>query len=223
MKFFQIEKSSERKVIGREYPQIQTSGGTVNAKAPDSYYNVYSNVFPDFIPNLNYLVLHEDAILTDVLSAAVISSGFIVNEKVKNVLSQHKLPPHKFYPATIEHRGVFYQNYSWFFYVCDVLDYINYQQTEFYIGDFFGKKIESCENITSSNLLRSLMEVLPFGRAVNSSLVYFNEQLSEQLDLFKVSFGNYGTYVSEALYDALSTNSISGIELLTAKKVASAI
>jgi hypothetical protein len=110
MKFFHIKTSSERKVIGPQYPQIQTSDGTVDAKAPDSYYNVYSNVFPVFIPNLNYLVLHKQAILTDVLSAAMIRPGFIVNEKVKNILSQHKLPPHKFYPATIEHKGVFYQN-----------------------------------------------------------------------------------------------------------------
>lgn len=58
-----------------------------------------------------------------------------------------------------------------FFYVCDVLDYINYQQTDFYVSDFFDRNIETCEDITSSNLLRSVMQVLPFGKVVNSSLV----------------------------------------------------
>jgi hypothetical protein len=135
-------------VIGPEYPQIQTADGTVHRDAPDSFYKVYANVFPDFIPNLNYLVLHKDAISTDVLSAAMISSGFIVSEKMKNILSQHKLPPHKFYPAIVEHNGTFYQNYSWFFYVCDVLDYINYQQTDFYITDLSDNKIEDCKDIS---------------------------------------------------------------------------
>lgn len=220
MKLFRIKTSSETEVIGPEYPQIQTVDGTVDRAAPDSFYKVYANVFPDFIPNLNYLVLHKDAIFTDVLSAAMISSGFIVSEKTKNILSQHKLPPHKFYPAIVEHNGVFYPNYSWFFYVCDILDYINYQQTDFYISGLFGKKMEDCKDIASSNLLRSLIEGLPYDRRVDSNLIYFNEQLLEKLDLFKISLGSYHTYISETLYDALIANSISGIDLLTAKKVA---
>src|SRR5215207_4672214 len=207
MTLFWIRTTSEKNIIGAQYPQIQTMDGTVNKNAPDSLYNVYPDELPDFIPNLNHFVLEKSAIVTDVLSAAMISYGFIVNEKVKDILCGHRLPTYQFYPATIKHNGTFLKNYYWFFYISDVLDFIDYGKTRFFITDMVDNKIEECRNIGSAQRLRSLKEVLPDDRNVHSDCIFFEKALTASFDLFKVSFGNYRTYISERLASALQNTS----------------
>ena len=64
MEFFNIKPILEKKIIGLSYPQIQTSGGNVSKSEPTSLYNVFSDDMPDFVPDLNYLVLEPDALMT---------------------------------------------------------------------------------------------------------------------------------------------------------------
>jgi hypothetical protein len=219
MQYFSIKTSPEKKIIGTEYPQIQTMDGTVNRKAPNSLYNVNSDAFPNFVPNLNYFLLHKNAKLSDVLSAAMISYGFILNDKVKSILQQHKLPPHEFYPATVNHNGRFYNNYFWFFYISDVLDFIDYDKTRFFVCDMVDNKIEDCKIIHSADLLRNLKEILPDDRKINSDLVFFKKTLIERYDLFKITFGDYRSYISERLYDNLKNNNITGFNISATEQI----
>src|SRR5688572_8886249 len=135
MKYFTIQTISEKAIVGNEYPQIQTMGGSVNKFDDDSLYNVYSDSFPNFIPNLNYFILHKNAKVSDVLSASMISYGLIVNGRAQEIFKKHQLPEHRFFPAVVRQNDEVYKDYAWFFYVCDVLDYIDYNKTEFYICD----------------------------------------------------------------------------------------
>ena len=217
MTLFSIRPTLEKQIIGAQYPQIQTMDGTVNKNAADSLYNVYADALPHFIPNLNYFLLEKSAIATDVLSAAMISHGFIVNEKVKDILCGHHLPTHQFYPAVVKHNGTFLKNYYWFFYISDVLDFIDYGKTRFFIADMVNNKIEECTNINSTQRLKSLKEVLPDDRNVDSECIFFQKALTESFDLFKVSFGNYRTYISERLASALKN--ISGLTISLSNKV----
>lgn len=204
MQYYLIKTSIEKTIIGPEYPQIQTMGGNVNRDAPNSLYNVYSNEFPSFVPNLNYFILHKNANLTDVLSAAMISYGFIVNNKVKNILEQFNLPPHIFYSATVEHNGKFYDNYFWFFFTGDILDFIDYDRTKFYITDMVDNKIEDCKNINSVISFKNLKEILPDDRDINSDLIFLKKSTLDNYDLIKIPFGNYRSYVSEKLFNKLN-------------------
>ena len=217
MALFSIRTTSEKQIIGTECPQIQTMDGTVNKNDPNSLYNVYADAFPNFIPNLNYFVLEKNAEVTDVLSAAMISYGLIVSDKIKDVLSKYQLPPHQFYPAVIKHRETFLRNYSWFFYISDVLDFIDYDETKFFITDVVDNKIEDCRNINSAHRLRGLKDVLPDDRNVDSDCIYFKKSLTENFDLFKVSFGNYRTYISEKLSARLKN--VSGLSISFSNKV----
>lgn len=219
MILFSIKTTSEKKIIGTEYPQIQTMGGTVDKNAPDSLYNVYSDAFPNFIPNLNYFILHKNAKLTDVLSTAMISYGFVLNDKVKKILEQFKLPPHKFYPAIVEHKGTFYENYHWFFYICDVLDFIDYNKTKFFITDLVNNKLEDCKNITSSNSLKNVKDVLTGQGYINADIIYLKKDITFAYDLLEITFGNYRTYISEKLNDAFKKDGIIGFNIAPANKI----
>jgi hypothetical protein len=219
MSFYSIKTTTEKKIIGLDYPQIQTMGGAVNRDAPNSLYNVYPNELPDFTPNLNYFVLSKDAKLTDVLSSAMISYGFIINDKVKNILGQFKLPPCKFYPARVEYKGMYYNNYYWFFFVCDILDFIDYDKTEFFITDLVHNKIEDCKNIISSNSLRNLKEVLVGQGYINSNIIYLKQDTAFPYDLFEITFGNYRIYISCDLKNALQENNIKGLDFDLASRI----
>jgi len=219
MEYYILKKSTEKNIIGSEYPQIQTMGGTVNRDADDSLYNVYSNKFPDFIPNLNYFIVESKSILTDVLSASMISFGFIVNDKVKNIFEQHKLPPHKFYPATVQYNAKFYNNYYWFFFVSDVLNFVDYDKTSFFITDMIGEKIEDCKETKTANSLTNLKEVLPDDRDINSDLIIFKKEIIEKYDIFKIGFGDYYTFASKKIADNLINANITGFRILSTKKI----
>ena len=219
MTFFSIRTSSEKKIIGTDFPQIQTMSRDVNSKAVDSLFNVYADAFPDFTPDLNYFVVNKSAKLTDFLSASMIGFGFILNDKVKNILTRYKIPAHKFYPAIVEYNGSFHNNYYWFFYISDILEFIDYDKTIFFIADMVDNKIEDCKNIHSAASLKNLIEVLPDDRTIDSEIVFVKNDIAEHLDLIKLPFGNYRTYISEKLYKALEEDNISGINMSPTNKL----
>jgi hypothetical protein len=115
MKYFTIGFSTEKSIVGNEYPQIQTMGGLVNKFENNSVYKVFSDAFPEFSPNLDYFILHPNARISDVLSTSMISYGLIVHKRVQEILIRHRLPEHRFYPAVIKHENKLYDDYLWFF------------------------------------------------------------------------------------------------------------
>lgn len=219
MQFLVLKSATEKKIIGNQYPQIQTMGGTVNRDAQDSIYNVYSNKFPDFTPNLNHFILHANARLTDALSAAMISYGFIVNEKVKAIFEQYKLPQHKFYPATVKHNEKIYNNYYWFFFISDVLDFIDYDKTSFFITDLVDNKIEDCKSIKSSMDIKKLKDALIGKGYINAEIIYLKESISISYDLFKITLGDYRTYISEKLNEDLINQKVTGFDIFPTPKI----
>jgi len=218
MQYFAISTTTEKAIVGPSYPQIQTSGGKWHTSDPDCFYNVFAGEIPEFTPNLHYLVLEPDAIMSDVLSAAMISFGFILNDKVKKILERHMLPDHRFYPATIQYRDTFYANYYWFFYVSDVLDHIDLTRTEFFLSDWFSDEREKCENVRSTNDLRNLNKFTIEKKVVHAHPVYMYEKITDTYDLFKLTFGNYQTYVSERLASELGQQ-VTGFRLSPSEKI----
>jgi len=218
MKYFTIKSTSEKKIIGNEFPQIQTMAGSVNRADDNSVYNVFPDAFPEFVPNLNYFVLHRNSKVTDVLSASMISGGFIVNTRVREILEKYSLPEHRFYPATVECNNKLDDNYAWFFFVSDVLDFIDYGRTKFYLCDMLDNRIRDCQ-VDSANNLRAMKDILQDDRNINSDHVYLMETFHDRFDIFKVTFGDYRTYVSERLKDAFDQAGITGLKMLPTESI----
>ncbi|MBR4116179.1 MAG: hypothetical protein IKK40_09225, partial [Bacteroidales bacterium] len=67
--------------------------------------------FPDFKPDLRF-DLEKGSKLTDLVSSGVNVPGFMINERVKNIFEQCKLPEHRYYEATVtDHKGVAHPYY----------------------------------------------------------------------------------------------------------------
>jgi hypothetical protein len=219
MEVYSVKNTSEKKIVGPEYPQIETMRTAIDVSAQQSVYAPDGETFPDLPPQLDSFILNNKSKLTDVLSASMISFGFLVNEKVKNILSQYKLPDHRFYPASVLHNNKLHTGYFWFYFISDVLDHIDYSKTTFFTSDFFNNEIETCGPIPAADSFRTLNNSLTDFRKLNSAEVYFRSSLLKEVDLFMLSFGSSDTYISKSLYNDLLANKISGFEYRLAGKI----
>lgn len=208
MQYYILKNSNEKKDIGSQYPQIQEMGGTMHKDAPDSIHKVPSGRFPDFITNLNYLILHPKAKLTDVLSVAHISNGFIVNQKIKNIFDNFNLIEHKYFPAIIYHNGTLHNDYFWFCPIGNLIDLIDFNRTEFYIVDSFGDK----EPIKVKNK-KELQLVYNSTSSLNKIRTdkYFFNNIGSLKDLFFIHFADTRIFISESLLKQLDELKIKGI------------
>ena len=104
MKYYIIRNANKPDITGNVFPQISEH----KAWAWDNY-EFLSRLKPNELPKkefeINYLVLHRWAKLTDFLSDTIIFMGFIFNDKVKEIFDNHHLPLHKFYKTVIETKG----------------------------------------------------------------------------------------------------------------------
>jgi hypothetical protein len=107
MKYYRLENSVNTKEIGRHAIQLDFA----DKKTMDSCWSLVNDEFPDFKPDLRFN-LEKGSKLTDVVSSGVDVPNFMINERVKNIFEQCKLPEHRYYEATVtDHKGVVHPYY----------------------------------------------------------------------------------------------------------------
>ena len=107
MKYFRLENSVNTKETGRNAIQLTF----VDRKTMDSCWSLVDEEFPNFKPDLRF-DLEKGSKLTDLVSSGVNVPGFMINERVKNIFEQCKLPEHRYYEASVkDHKGVVHPYY----------------------------------------------------------------------------------------------------------------
>lgn len=96
MKYYRLEKSVNTKETGRNAIQLTFA----DKKTMDSCWSLVDEEFPNFKPDLRF-DLEKGSKLTDLVSSGVNVPGFMINERVKNIFEQCKLPEHRYYEATV--------------------------------------------------------------------------------------------------------------------------
>jgi hypothetical protein len=141
MQYYLLSNATDEKIIGKKHPQCKGIPSHIGNfqwfDEPNSMTKLTSDEFPGFDPELIF-ELEEEAILTDVVSPSNISAkGFLVNQKVKDILSSFNLMEHRYYPATLIYRSQdlpyfwlhFKENKKYF------IDNINFEKTKFHLGN----------------------------------------------------------------------------------------
>ncbi len=113
MKYFTLSISDDLKVIGY-YPQLKFKKG-YDPSLSNGYYCVKKDEFPNFIPDYE-LELNKKAKATNILPLYPEGKGLLVDEKVKQILKTHYLPPHAFYPMKLHYKGSIL-DYYWFHFI----------------------------------------------------------------------------------------------------------
>lgn len=110
-KFYTLKPAVDTEETGNVFPAVE-SYEDYDFNAPDSVHKLNHHEFPDLTPNIKFK-LSRGARFTDVMSQATINAyGLLISEELKNSLSELNIPPHKFYPASIQDKERTY-NYYW--------------------------------------------------------------------------------------------------------------
>jgi hypothetical protein len=175
-----LKPAVDTEETGSSYPAVQ-SYDDYNFKAYNSMHTLKAWEFPEHAPDIRF-ELAKGARLTDMLTQAAISGdGFLISEKLRNLFETLKMPPHRYYDATVEFENNLY-TYYWLHIVWnDGVKFVNFPGTKFEIIKF--SKIIGSIEISSYEDLKSKQKELGFIK-----MIYAN-QISMRMpnfDLFPV-------------------------------------
>jgi len=221
MKYYRLENSVNTKEIGRHAIQLDFA----DKKTMDSCWSLVNDEFPDFKPDLRFN-LEKGSKLTDVVSSGVDVPNFMINERVKNIFEQCKLPEHRYYEATVtDHKGVVHPYY------CIHILPNDYSMVDFDKTIF--KKTEEPMKIWPDSVFSNVKEIKDAPEIQIKSLEekekfkdeFFPNDLyvvldvlrihdSEKYDMFFLPDVDVTTkYISEKLANMLKSEKITGIGL----------
>jgi hypothetical protein len=206
--YYILKPAVGTKETGMAYPAVESFEDYDFNKAT-SVYKLDSDFFPDFIPDISYK-LAKGAKLCDVMEKSNISAcGLLINEKVKEVLEQFNLVPHKYFPATIEDKGTVHQYYWVHFVWEDGIKYLDFANSKFKIKRA-SKDLGEVE-VLSLNELHSKQGELGFMNMIHNYEYTF---LNPNFDLF-IHPLNKTIFVSESLKSKMAN--FSGADFITAQ------
>jgi len=223
MNYYTINVTSAKEVIGNDPQTLIEPNNAYNPNLPEHYWNVRYYSFPNFEPKLR-LVMNKKSIQTDCIYGNTVPFGMIINNRFKEILKQHHLPPYRFYPIDVYQKGeklVYY----WFHYITtNFLDWVDKDASSVLIRPVtpgkrhevlgsFDLKASYDERIANTNNL-------PFMSDLYWEKLKFNNQFPEY-DIFYTNDLKWLTLISEDLKKALESSGITGLEYTLFDKIVS--
>lgn len=201
MKYYSLTSTDDLDIIG-EYPQASTTKDSLFG-SPFCTTRVNYGEIPDEIPFLE-LEFEENAKVTDLISTYNPYFGLVINEKLKNIISNTTLPRHKFYPINVFCKDITLP-YYWFSFYDNIFPYMDMKKSQFSIEENKHKiahKFKS-ESFFKDKSVESLMD---FNKTFRLEEIHLLENFPEY-DLFE--FENF-TFISEDLIQEFRIKNITG-------------
>jgi hypothetical protein len=200
-----IKNDLNDKVVGKDYPQV-------NCLTMNQAHLLQSWLFLDPEPELK-LELKKKAILTDVLSDATINaSGFLINEKLKNILESFKLIRHKFYLASVKAKAENFDFYWLHLSEPEITKSLDYQNSTFFRTEYtFREEPIELHSLEDYNKIKSQDNDASFGVELDKIVV--SNSFDKELDMFTFLPFDSNIYISEKLKHALLKNNITGFRI----------
>jgi len=210
--YYILKYSTDNKIVGNTYPQIQQMIDGYNYSSENSLWNVEPTKIPDFTPNLNGFKLKSKAKLTDFLSVSVINYGFLISNQAKSILSNFELPiENKFYNAVV-YNGKANYGFNLFHFSCDLTKFIDFKRTEFYLENYLERKnIDKTIYISDFKIL--IDKYFP-EYEIKTDKIIFENNFENKFDIFKITTLDTYPYISHRLKTALEEAHITGIEIV---------
>lgn len=222
-----LEESCATNETGAYYPQITKMQKGYKYEAENSVYYTkrYYDKIPPFTPNFDYFVMNGKSKRSDFLSNSMMGkNGFIINQKVKDVLKDFLLPKHEFFPVSVFHKQEFIENYFFFQLVCDLSNIVDYQNSIFQVEDIGGRPLEEIFFQNREEYFEKKEQLKIQAKVDNTHYFLWAKknvlQQDVDYDLFRIggTFDN-NIYIKENLKNALIENKITGCEIIYTDRV----
>ena len=219
MNYFSIHYAIKK--IGRGgFPQVQNIEMEPGRKVTDSdfVWELRPDLLPDFKPYIGTLVLQNGSTLTDFISSAVISTGFVCSQKAKDIIKKHDFKNLRFYELTIKHKGVYYNNFYLMHNVNSYTNKIDFPNSKFNKykienNKWIGEKIQIADFSEYGELTEKL-RINKYGdwQKIETEEINFLNDFEITEDIFNLYGINLRTYISDNIKTEFEKKRISGIQ-----------
>lgn len=220
MKYYIMKKTLKPEIIGSNYPQAYKFIKGYNPEAPDAIFSIskYRTSFPDYIPNLDGIMLSGTAKKTDFISDGF-GLGYIMSAQAKEIVEKYHLCPHRFYPLGLYIRKVKHDYYLLRI-ISDYLDFVDYKKSTFTEYDISKNKRYDSIMIDSKDDLFNKRNKLEAENNIMYTVwgdkIVLNENFDKELDFFIIRWIDASTYISERLMNDIVSKGLIGWEFLPA-------
>jgi hypothetical protein len=218
MKYYFFYNTGDEKIVGKKYPQCKgmpTNMGLTSKwfEQPNSMTKLNNEDFPNFEPELIF-ELEDKAILTDVVSPSNVSAkGFLINQKVRDIIIHFNLMEHRYYPAILIVKGQKLPFY-WLHFKDNndfLLENIDYEKSIFHVSNLAYMKINDLE-------IKSYQEYIKYRKSlsmkyISASKLALSDVLKEkEFDLFYFGHMFLHCFISLRLVEALKIHNVTGLD-----------
>lgn len=222
MKYYIVKKTRDEKIVGSDFVQVHSFIKGYNPSAPNALFSLYkyNESFPNYVPDLDGLMVSGSSKLTDIVSNGFSGWFHIINPRVKTLLENYNLCPHRIYPVGLYRRKIRY-DYFLLSTLSNYTDFIDYEKTSFIIHEDMGNKENNeCIKICSKTEYFEMNDKLKKERGVLWSIdannIVMSESFDSNLDFFKVGSFDSNLYISERLKLAIEAMGITGWDFIPA-------
>jgi hypothetical protein len=225
MSYYILKHAVDTLETGPQYPQVQKMTPGYDYSALNSVHSMSKNYqsLPDYTPNLDSFILHGRAKMTDMLSVAVISGGFLVSERFKAILESFSLPEHKFYQARLKHKGKLFEHFYWLHIICDLTEFVDYPASSFFAYLNYSQDIGNIDIISKEDYERKRAKLKKDNPertiTVWAKSITLTAGFDNTLDLFEISSFMNNVFISERLQKAIVEGGITGCNISVAKNL----
>lgn len=217
MEYYSLHNATTK--IGRGgFPQSQNielePGRTVHDS--DFVWRLTHDRFPNFNPYLGTLILQKGAAVTDFISAATISVGFICSSRVRDILVEHDIGETQFYKQNIKHKDQLYPNYYLLHCINNATCIVEFEKSVFQLV-----RHQNNTKIVREQRVIDIDEYLWFKQNMSSNSsgdwqsiepTHIHFKTGEiPPDIFQFREIDYKTYISQRLKSAFESNKVTGI------------
>lgn len=166
-------------------------------------------------PYTDAFLLRYHAKKVDYITAARLNFfvGWLITEKMLDVLLCFRLPEYSIYDAWVEHRKKRYP-YKIFHFLSSYEKFVDFQNSSFYITNYLSKtkqriyvNDEKNYHIEHSKLLQHSSQ----STGIRSHKLYLVDEQEMDVDIFKIGYVDAGIFLKQNLVDALRASNITGI------------
>lgn len=217
MRYFIARDSLNEKIVGKDFPQAYKFIKEYNPYSLNALFSLYKyrESFPDYMPELDGIMLSGSAKLTDFVSNGFSGDLFILSDRVKQIIEQYKLCSHRFYPLGLYKRKVKY-NYYLLYIVSNYIDSVDCAKTSFVEYNIVSGKVFGDVCIKSKEELFQKRGEIKKEKGISQTIlgnrIVMNDLFDKTTDLFIVSRIDANLYVSERLKKAIEDNGLTGWE-----------
>ncbi len=228
MQYYIFKEACATKETGPVYPQIQKWKPGYDDDRLNSYFSYYlaskQGEFPDFTPDLDSLIMHGKAKPTDIVSS-IISIGFVVSKKLKEVFEHFAFPPHRFYPAKLMHKNAGF-DYYFMHIISDYTDFVDFGKSTFITCGFSNSDPQPITLTSKQDYINkakqlqddSFVKQLTY-RSIQAKEIHFNGEFNKQIDFFQINRFDINFCISQRLKDAITENAITGCDIQPTNRI----